>query len=352
MSNLKIAIAGSSQYSRQMAQVLAQHPQFDITWILTPQAKARGRQQIVTDNPLAAWAQQQELTIFRVAKKIDQQLITQLKQSSIDILLVVDFGYLIPQDLLELAQLAPLNIHPSLLPKWRGSSPGQFSLLWQHLTRPYQDQVIGGSEAGISLIIMNQTLDQGDIIAQLPFTIDVNWDQSQYYNYAFQLMADQLAKHLLQLAQGQIQAQSQPIKSPTPTARQLEKDDGFVAWQHLQILMTDQSQGISSTDTQHFTKQKSQNKQLISDLLTAQGCLGHYHLTRTEQVQLVADACRALAPWPGLWTMLTIKDKAVRMKILSCRAMQGQNSYLKLESIQLEGKTVYAFKQVQDNLLT
>ena len=352
MSSLKVAVAGSSQYSQQMAQILAQHPQFDITWVLTPQAKARGRQQTVTDNPLAAWAQQQELTIFRVAKKIDQQLITQLKQSSIDILLVVDFGYLIPQDLLKLPQLAPLNIHPSLLPKWRGSSPGQFSLLWQHLTRPYRGQVIGGNGAGISLIMMNQTLDQGDIVTQLPLTIDSKWNQTQYYDQAFQLMAEQLAKQLLQLAQGQSQAQPQPITSPTPTARQLQKSDGFVSWPHLQILMADQSRSISSEDKQHPVKQKPKNKQLLSDLLTARGCLGDYSLTRTEQVQLVADACRALAPWPGLWTSLTIKDKVVRMKILSCRAMQGQNSYLKLETIQLEGKTAYNFKQVQDNLLT
>ena len=50
MSKLQIAIAGSSQYSQHMAQVLAQHPQFNISWILTPQAKARGRQQTVIDN--------------------------------------------------------------------------------------------------------------------------------------------------------------------------------------------------------------------------------------------------------------------------------------------------------------
>jgi methionyl-tRNA formyltransferase len=71
-------------------------------------------------------------------------------------LLVVDFGYLIPTWLLQLPAIAPLNIHPSELPKWRGSSPGQFALLFKNLGRET-------TQTAVTLMVMNEGLDQDQL---------------------------------------------------------------------------------------------------------------------------------------------------------------------------------------------
>lgn len=324
----KIALAGSSKYTMMMAETLQNDTRFKICYTLSPTPKLIGRQQILTKNPLHLWSEKENIESFLVEKKIDETLHDQLsKTTEIDFLLVVDFGYLVPSWMLQLPKIAPLNIHPSLLPKWRGSSPGQFCLLFKNLGQE-------NAQSAVTLMIMNEGLDQGPIVAQLPFDLLENWTQSEYYQHAFALIAKKLGNLIIDLADKKIEIQRQPVESPTIIARRLDKEDSFVNWQDLQRLMDNNLEKVHSL--------RDDNK-LLSDLLVdSEVCKD-----KAEQIKLVINASRAFSPWPGLWTIVNTNKGEKRMKIFSCHANKNQ---LILDQVQIEGKSPCLFNECKNAL--
>ena len=328
----KIALAGSSQYTVMMAEALQTDNRFEISYALSPVPKLIGRKQVLTKNPLQVWAETSQITHFAVEKKIDDTLQKQLLTAEeIDFLLVVDFGYLIPSWLLQIPKIAPLNIHPSLLPKWRGSSPGQFALLFKDLAEETK-------QSAVTLMIMNNGLDQGPIIAQLPFEIEENWTQNEYYKHAFTLIAKKLANLISDFAQGKITSQNQPLESPTIIARRLTKEDSYIAWNDLQKLMQVGLEKISLSET------STTNPLLLSNLLANEKICKN----KREQIQLIINASRAFSPWPGLWTVIKTNQGEKRMKIFACHM---DNQQLVLDRVQIEGKNPCLFRECKNALL-
>ena len=127
----RIGLAGSTPFTVALAEQLQFDDRFTICWGLSPDTKYVGRKQEQVDNPLHLWCIHRNISSVRIANKIDQKVKQEIEalQIEVDVLLVVDFGYYVPQWLLELPKVAPLNLHPSMLPEWRGSSPGQAVLL-------------------------------------------------------------------------------------------------------------------------------------------------------------------------------------------------------------------------------
>lgn len=328
----KIALAGSSKYTVMMAKALQADNCFRIVYTISPIPKLIGRKQVLTKNPLQAWAEANQITNFAVEKKIDVNLQQQLSNSGeIDFLLVVDFGYLIPSWLLKLPKIAPLNVHPSLLPKWRGSSPGQFALLFKNLAGETE-------QTAVTLMIMNEGLDQGPIITQLPFEIEENWTQNEYYDHAFKLMAEKLADLIDNLAQGKIISQDQPTESPTITAKRLTKEDSFVAWSDLQKLMQAGLEKVRLSET------STANPSILSNLLANEEICKD----KKEQIQLIINASKAFTPWPNVWTEIKTNHGQKRMKIFSCHINDQQ---LILDRVQIEGKNPCLFRECKNALL-
>ena len=308
-----VSVAGSTERTVQVAQVLLESPDFQVPWVLTGGPKLVGRKQVLTPNPVSVWATRRQIPIIQIEKKITDQIKTEVQaQPAVDVLLVVDFGYLIPAWLLELPKLAPLNIHPSKLPRWRGSSPGQFVLLY------------GEKNSAVTLMIMDSALDHGPILTQLPLAVENSWTQTDYYQKNFDLIAAQLPSLISQFALGQLKTTTQPDQSPTPVARRLIRDDGFIEWQSLQIAM-------QSSATPDQTK--------LNPLLTA-AASAHPSLAT-----LISCACRALSPWPGVWTVVPTAQGERRMKILACRC--SEKNQLILETVQLEGKQLMSWNKIK-----
>lgn len=317
MKKIRVGLVGSTERTQICGQALQQSQLTEVCWLLSPAPKPVGREQIVQANPVHRWANENDVPTVSVTEKIDQSLLQQLhaiQTDRPDFLLVVDFGYLVPDWLLKLPRFLPLNIHPSALPEWRGSSPGQFVLLF------------GEEESAVSLIAMSENFDQGPILAQLPFQVDKTWTQSEYYQHAFNLMANQLPKILVDIAQKKITATHQPTASPTPIARKLTKDDAFIPWPILEKAMA--TQNPSSVE---FDQLAQQLPKLLQTALAAQIQSNH------PLAKLVEAAIRAFQPWPEAWTMLPTTKGEVRTKLL--KASIGAQGELRLEKIQKAGQT-------------
>ncbi len=299
-------IAGTTTRTVSCAQALLNDSRFAIRLIITPQPKPVGRLQQITPNPLHQFGTAHQLLVELVQRKIDQPLQEKLQaQARPDFLLVVDFGYIVPQWLLDLPIIAPLNVHPSALPAFRGSSPGQFVL------------ASGLTDSAVTLMVMDAKLDHGPIVAQFPFVVQKDWTASEYYQAAFEVVGTTLADSIAAFAEKKTST-PQPDLSPTPVARMLQREDGFIPWDVLTALR-------------------------MGNLSPAPLPI-HTLLGIDTTPQTVVNLWRGFHPWPGIWTLSPIGKTQKRVKILACEV---KNDQLHITQVQVEGKTPQPFSQVQ-----
>lgn len=321
MNRYPIAIAGSTEHIVQSAQALISSGLFEVTWVLTPSPRPQGRKQVLTPNPLHLFAEQTNLPVVLIDQTIDestQKRIQALNHSGqIDFLLVVDFGYLIPDWLLRLPKVAPINIHPSALPKWRGSSPGQFSLLY------------GDPTSAVSVMVMDEGLDTGPLLKQLSFAIQPTWTQTEYYQHSFDLVNTQLAPIIADFAAGQITAQPQLISSPTPIARRLSRPDGFIEWQFLTQVMKGNEKMTAEANTQ--------TSALLQEVVKS----------GIDWRATIEQAVRAFNPWPLVWTIIPTTKGPKRMQI---HEVQLINQNLELKKVKVEGQDLTSWLQAKNQV--
>ncbi len=327
---LTVAIAGSTNHTLQVVKTLANTSRFQISWVLTPKPKKVGRQQKLQTNPIHNWAQQNHISTILVDKKIDaiiQQKVKQVnsKTNKVDLLLVIDFGYIIPKWLLRWPSINTVNLHPSLLPRWRGSSPGQFVILNQE------------KKSAITLMELEEKLDTGAIIKQLPFTVKENWASQDYYQFSFKLASQHLPQWLWQYAQKKIQPQPQPDQSPTRIARRLSKDDAYLPWE---IIKAAQS-GLNKLPPP-ITKLDWPKKSVLKDKILQQSA--------SSWPQLIKQASLAFQPWPVLWTKIQTKKGKRRMQILACQIQNKPQPHLILDQVKIAGQKQAQWNQVKNIL--
>ena len=325
---IHIAVAGSTQYSTWVAEALNQHTQFSLDWILTPKPKKIGRHQEITPNPLHQWAKKAAVKTYLLSKKV-QEFKTEITdyhtKNPVDYLLVVDFGYLVPNWLLQLPNKAVLNLHPSALPKWRGSSPGQFVILF------------GDEHSAISLMKLTPELDTGPLIAQAEFSVKHHWTSQDYYNHSFKLANQFLTDWISDYHQGKLAEKFQPKKSPTPLARKIKKPDAFIKWDILKNLM--QIEPSDSNSQKILKKLKTQlDKTSLMEQILAQNQIKNWP-------NIIVQASKAFQPWPILWTKIPTPKGKKRMQILSCAT--GSSGSLQLEEVKIEGQNKAKWNQVK-----
>lgn len=314
MNKYTIAICGSTKRTAQCAETLKNDDNFDIVWILTPKPKPIGRKKTLTANPLDIFAMENKIPVIYVENKVDESLAEKISIIP-DFLLVVDFGYLIPNWLLNLPKTAPLNIHPSELPKWRGTSPGQFSIL-------FNDE-----QSAVTLMKINNKFDQGPIIHQDFFEVNKSWNHEDYYSHAFNLICKDLGQKItkFELAKPQTEA------SPTILTKMLKKDQTFVEWEIVKMAMEGEKES-SKTQT------KSQLTKLLAQALD-----------HNKSLALTLErASKAFSPWPGLWTIVSTQKGDKRMKLLD---LELKSDKLILKTVHIEGKRPAFWNDVKNSII-
>ncbi|HPI67392.1 MAG TPA: methionyl-tRNA formyltransferase [bacterium] len=153
LNNAKIVFFGTSEFGAIVLTRLCavNRPLLVIT---TPDEKT-GRHQALTPSPVKNLALAEKIDFWQ-PEKLDENFTAELKKTSPDLFIVAAYGKIIPQFILDIPQFGALNIHPSLLPKYRGASPIQTALL------------NGAEQTGVSIILMDAKMDHGPIVAQTP----------------------------------------------------------------------------------------------------------------------------------------------------------------------------------------
>lgn len=157
---MKIAFFGTPDFAAQILESLL--PEFPIVAVVTQPDKPQGRGGHVQPPAVKEVALKHNLPLFQPAKASDPVFIEELAKLQPDILVVVAYGHILRQKLLDLAPA--INVHASLLPHLRGAAPIQWALIQ------------GDKESGVTIMKMSLGMDEGDMLLQRSCPIDSSWD--------------------------------------------------------------------------------------------------------------------------------------------------------------------------------
>ena len=166
---MRILYAGSPAPSAKVLDHLAQSETIEVVGVLTQPDKRRKRRSVKEGSPVANIAEKHKLTTLK-PHKLDENFKESIKNIEFDVMIVSAYGKILPNWLLDKALIMPVNIHYSLLPKYRGASPIQTSIL------------NGDKETGITFMKMSQNMDEGDIIERFPILIHDSWNKTDLEN--------------------------------------------------------------------------------------------------------------------------------------------------------------------------
>ncbi len=332
------------EYSTQIASQLHQSPDVNLLGIVTTPPKPAGRKQALTKTHTHTWAQSQNLPVFTPENLTPQSLhqfenwllkLDHSTKKSIDFFVVAGYGKLLPSNWLKYPNIAALNVHFSLLPKYRGAMPGEWALL------------MGETVTGDTLIEMSPEFDSGNIISQSKVDISPDETRESLYQKLYQLGGEltlQTLPHYLKFKthpgmkfpgidhpgiKFHLPPKKQPTKSPPPYARMIKKDETYIPWE----LVQKATQGEKITPS-------TQHPSLIQEIIK-------YSTHYTSYSILLHQAIRALHGWPGVWTQVNTQKGQKRLKIHSSTL---ENNRLILNQVQLEGETTTTFKQIQSQI--
>ncbi len=204
---------GSSQFSIFVLDELAKLG-FTPSAIVTTPDKPQGRKLIMTPNVVKTWSLNHGIKVYDPAK-IDANFIEILKAESADVFIVASYGKILPKNLIELPPGNTLNIHPSLLPQYRGASPLQAAIL--------NDT----KHTGVSIMRIDEEMDHGPIVAQKEITVN-EWPTYEVFE---EMMAREgailLATILPDWIAGKIAEKEQDHSAATYTKKS-KKEDGLI----------------------------------------------------------------------------------------------------------------------------
>ncbi len=276
----------------------------EVKLIITQPDKPVGRKQILTPTPVAQIGKKYNLEVLKIDNlKLFKNL--KLKIKNLDLAFVYAFSQIISKEFLEAPKYGFWNLHPSLLPKYRGPSPIAFPL------------ILGEEKTGVTIIKMDEKIDHGPIIDQKSLTIE-DTDRRPDLEKKLTDLGFEIFKKLILTNINQIKLKKQDDHKATYT-RLLKKQDGFIDFLTLKKVLN--------------------NKPLRPEDLPK--IIKNLKLKIKNSSKIIYDYFRGLYPWPGLWTIL---PNGKRLKITDVAFVDNK---LILKKVKLEGKNIVDFEAFQ-----
>lgn len=215
---MKIVFMGTPDFARDSLKALVENG-YDIELVVTNPDKPKGRGMKMIPSDVKIYASEHGLNILQPLKiKNNNEFIDKLREINPDVICVVAYGKIIPKEILDIPKLGCINVHGSLLPKYRGAAPIQWAVL------------NGDSETGITTMFMNEGMDTGDILLQEKIRIGPDDTTGEVWNKLSVLGADLLVKTLQGLSEGKVK----PIPQPDnfTLAPMLKKEMAKIDWKN------------------------------------------------------------------------------------------------------------------------
>lgn len=190
---------------------------YEVAAVVTQPDKPKGRGKTLLPTPVKEEALMHEIPVYQPQRvRNNKEFLETLKEIDPDIIIVAAFGQIIPKEVLELPKYGCINIHASLLPKYRGAAPIQ------------QAVIDGEKESGVTIMQMGEGLDTGDMISKIIIPLAPEETGGSLFGKLAQAGAELLIKTLPSIEQGTAVREKQPEESPTPYAAMITKQMGLM----------------------------------------------------------------------------------------------------------------------------
>ena len=208
---------GTPDFSVGALKALAENG-YEIAGVVTQPDKPRGRGKASSMTPVKEAALELGLTVYQPSRVREQSFMDTVRALNPDVIVVSAFGQIIPKALLELPRYGCVNIHASLLPKYRGAAPIQWAVM------------DGEPVSGVTIMQMDEGLDTGDMLAKTEVALEPDETGGSLFDKLSRAGAELLIRTLPALEQGTLTPEKQPLESPTAYARMIRKEDGRIDW--------------------------------------------------------------------------------------------------------------------------
>jgi methionyl-tRNA formyltransferase len=259
MTALRIIFMGTAELSCASLQALAGNPQFQIAAVVTQPDRPKGRDLKPQPSPVKSLARQLNLPVLQPERARDEKFIAELRALQPDLGVVVAYGQILPPAILNLPRCGCLNVHTSLLPKYRGAAPIQWAI------------ANGDTETGVTIMKMDVSLDTGPIVSQRRTPIHHEDDSAMLHDRLAQLGAELLVQTIPDYVAGKIQPKAQPAEGASYAAK-IKKEDGRIDW--------------------------------------------------SQPARTIWNRLRAFMPWPGAFTFLKTEPKPQLIKIWKAEVVE------------------------------
>jgi len=293
--SLKIIFMGTPKFGAIILEKLADS-RYKPILVVTETDKPVGRKKVLTPPPVKVVAEKYEIPVLQPEKIRNSE--SEIRNLKPDLIIVAAYGKILPEEILEIPKYGCLNVHPSLLPRWRGPSPVQFAIL------------NGDTDSGVTIMKIAEKVDAGPVLIQRKLKLEGNETYDVLNDKLGKMGGDLLIEIIPEWITGKIDPQLQD-ESRTTYTRILKKEDGKIDWE--------------------------------------------------KSAEEIERQIRAFNLWPGIFTFWEKSGKLIRIKILKARVLNRANSktypigktlvagqnelcvqtgkgFLIIERLQLEGK--------------
>ena len=212
---MKIVYMGTPDFAMPPLAALVENG-YEVTAVITQPDKPKGRGKTLMPTPVKEEALKHEIPVYQPAKVRDTEFLETLQKLEPDMIIVAAFGQIIPKVILDMPKYGCINIHASLLPKYRGAAPIQ------------QAVIDGEKESGVTIMKMGTGLDTGDMISQAVVKLREDETGGSLFDRLAETGAELLVRTIPSIENGTAVYTKQPEESPTPYAAMITKQMGLL----------------------------------------------------------------------------------------------------------------------------
>jgi len=211
----RIIFMGSPEFALPALEAVSSQ---SLLAVVTRPDRPSGRGLKLSPSAVKEWALQKGIKIFQPERLKGDSVIEELRALNPDFIIVASYGKILPPEILKITQYFCINVHPSLLPKYRGAAPVPWTL------------INGETETGVTIFEMNDEMDAGDILVQKKTSIDPEEDAGTLLKRLAVLGAAALHETIERFGRNEIIAKVEQVHSRATYAPKLKKEDGLINW--------------------------------------------------------------------------------------------------------------------------
>jgi methionyl-tRNA formyltransferase len=262
MPPLAVIFMGTADLACASLKALCREPSLRVIAVVSQPDKPKGRDLKLQPTPVKQVAAAGGIPVLQPLRARDAGFSEQLRGLQPDVIVVAAYGQILPQEILDLPRFGCVNVHTSLLPKYRGAAPIQWAIL--------NDEPV----TGVSIMKMDAGMDTGPSLAQVTTPISPDDNAQTLHDRLADLGGELLVKTIPDYVAGSITPRPQPAEGAT-YARKITKEDGRIDW--------------------------------------------------TQPARAIWNRIRGLTPWPGAFTNLAIQGRPALLKIWSAQVVPEES---------------------------